>query len=110
MDLSNSKENNKEKGNLFYANINNSNMKSIDGNRFSVTNSPPFKEIDEGLEEYNNCLKNALIEAINENEKVNINNIIFYTKFCLYFLYYTMLYLLKFLFRIFFLIENILIY
>jgi hypothetical protein len=77
LDISNSKENIKEKGYSSYTNasINMSNMKSIDENRFSVTNSPPFKdiEIDEGLEEYNNCLKNALTEAINENEKVIIS-------------------------------------
>ena len=46
-------------------------MKSKDAeNRFSVTDSP-LKEIDEAMEEHNKCLKNALSDAIDENEKVN---------------------------------------
>ena len=61
-----SKENNKDKSNLSQK-INN--IKSIDDTKFSVTNSP-YKE-DVGLEEHNKCLKNALSEAIDENEKVN---------------------------------------
>lgn len=43
-------------------------------NKFSVENSP-IKEInnyDEGMDEHNKCLKNALSEAIEENEKVRI--------------------------------------
>lgn len=60
--------------------LHNSNLKTFDENKFSAINSPFIEtfETDVGLEEYNKCLKNALTEAIEENEMVKL---IFYKKF-----------------------------